>query len=48
MGNNQNPHMIKKKHADGNYDRHAVSIDDNGYFAPKKSNAEVIKDQKSK
>ncbi|WP_179194764.1 hypothetical protein [Bacillus sp. EAC] len=45
MGNNQNPHVKKKKQNSGIPEPAAVNSE--GYFAPKKSNAEALNEVKN-
>lgn len=46
MGNNQDPHVKKKKHADGQHQEQTAVVNTEGYFAPKKSNTEALNDIK--
>lgn len=47
MGNNQDPYVTKKKHADGQYKEQTAVVNTEGYFAPKKSNTEALNNVKN-
>ncbi|MEH6852951.1 hypothetical protein SAMN04488168_10641 [Bacillus sp. 491mf] len=49
MGNNQNPFTIKKRNANGQYDKEAHTIDSHGNYVPNTpTNAAILRAERAK
>ncbi|MFB9758064.1 MULTISPECIES: hypothetical protein [Bacillaceae] len=49
MGNNQDPFVKKKQHADGEYDKKTVTIDNNGNYALNApTNSEILRSDRNR